>query len=285
MKDDNPGERLSDPLSADTRPEPVSADAASAEHGNHRRQGSMEWRQARLGMVTASAFHSVLSEASPKGLFQITGERGDWFVVSEGQIPENFSTKAAAEEKKSELIADWRKTHWSATAQSYCNLKLAEMLYGQPSDIYKSDALEWGKEHETYAFEACLPVICERYGDDLSLPVDDLAFIHSEHEGIGCSPDGIVGENGLLEIKCPYSPGKWIAAYRANEAGTWTMPTEHRAQVQGSLWVTGRSWYAFAYYDHRVEGCGIDPLLILRVPRDHEYIDNVLAPRILALRD
>ena len=78
--------------------------------------------------------------------------------------------------------------------------------------------------------------------------------------GAGCSPDGFVGDNGLLEIKCP------IISTQVGYLIDNKFPTDYFQQVQGQLYVTGRDWCDFlAYYP------GLKPLLI-RVERDESFI-------------
>lgn len=208
------------------------------------KQREMAWRKARLGDVTASRFADVLTE------------------------PRTKAAKAAGE--------------WSQTATSYLEEKLAELIHCVPADVWRSDATDWGTAQEPHAFELAIPAIRERFDLQLSLPVDDFAYVHHPTEPhIGCSPDGIIGDDGLLEIKCPFNGAKWIAAKRRG----LTVPREYVSQLQGSLWVTGRTWYAFCYFDPRVIASGFDPLLMTRVKRDDKYIDGTLAPRVLAFRD
>ena len=244
------------------------------------RQRSTEWRRARLGDVTASRFHEVLTNPSTTGVHPVIGKRGEWFVEGTGKLP--YTKKADAEAARKEALAVWKEENWSASAEAYLDEKLAEMISGVPLDVWRHKATDWGMQNEPHAFEASIPVIQERFGEELSLPVDEFAYIHHPTEPyIGCSPDGVMGKDGLLEIKCPYNGAKWISMYRNG----LTVPKEYVPQVQGSLWVTGRTWYAFCYYDPRVTNSGLDPLLVTRIERDDDYIDNVLAPKVLRFRD
>ena len=225
----------------------------------------------------------VMSSPSCRGVFSVEGSRGSWAVLHEGEIlADGFTRKADAEERKKFFADEWKKSHWSDTAWGYMSTLVAEIWTGQPSQNFTSTATDWGEENEPAAFEAALPKLARTFGQRLTVPDDEFAFIeHPDEPGIGCSPDGIIGDNGLLEIKCPFNASKWV---RRKFAGL-TVPSEYVPQVQGSLWVTGRKWYAFAYYDGRMQNAGLDPLLITKVERDDDYIDNVLAPRIIAFRD
>jgi len=205
-------------------------------------QRSTEWRQLRLGSVTASRFKDVMTE------------------------PRTKAAKEAGE--------------WSDTARSYAIEKLTELVTCQPLDVWRSDATDWGTAQEPHAFELAVPAIQERFGEELILPEGDFAYIHHPTEDhVGCSPDGVIGDDGLLEVKCPYNPVNHLRTVLSGE-----MPKQHAPQVQGSLWICERKWYAFCSFDPRVAASGLDPLFVVRVERDDEYIER-LAARVIAFRD
>lgn len=79
----------------------------------------------------------------------------------------------------------------------------------------------------------------------------------------GASPDSLIGNAGGLEIKTAL---RHIQIERLQRGG---MPPEHKAQVQGCLWITGREWWDFMSY-----APGLPPLIV-RVPRDEAYIDQL----------
>lgn len=94
------------------------------------------------------------------------------------------------------------------------------------------------------------------------MAVDEVGFVpHPTLTNVGCSPDGLVGEDGLLEIKCPASMAKHLDALR-----TGAHATEYRWQLQGQLWVAGRRWCDVVSYDPRFPD-GLQ-LAITRVTRD-----------------
>lgn len=114
-----------------------------------------------------------------------------------------------------------------------------ERLTGACVETYSNAAMERGvalEEEARQAYEA-------RIGD-LCVEVD---FIdHPTLPNVGISPDGLVGDDGLVEIKCPASMAKHLDALR-----TGAHADEYRWQVQGQLWVTGRAWCDVASYDPR----------------------------------
>lgn len=223
------------------------------------KQRSNEWRVKRLGCVTASCFGKVLTP--PK-------------------------TKADSEAGK-----------WGRTARSYMIELLTELITCNPLDTWRADSTDWGTMNEPFAFERAIPAITEEFGEPPSLPEGEFAFIeHPIEPHIGCSPDGIVGDDGMLEIKCPYNPTKiverlWEDLDSDNNPFVQPMPMQDRlprayyAQIMGSLWITDRSWYAFVLYDPRLEASGVNPLRVERFERDDDYIDNTLAPKVIEFRD
>lgn len=86
---------------------------------------------------------------------------------------------------------------------------------------------------------------------------------HDKDKLFGCSPDGLVGKDGALEVKCPLSH----THVRYLLAGK--IPTDYIQQIQGQLFVTGRKWVDF--FSHYP---GIKPLLI-RVKRDEKFISKL----------
>jgi len=206
-------------------------------------QRSNLWREMRVGVFTASRYSDIMTE--PR-------------------------TKAAREANE-----------WSETAKSYGLEKLAELITGVPADTFHSEPTRWGMEHEAEAFTRAIPVIESVFGASIEKPEGRNAFIlHPTEHSIGCSPDGVIGDAGLLELKCPWNPVNHLRTVRAR-----AMPEKHTEQVQGSLWITGRQWYAFCSYDPRVEAAGLDPLFVARVCRDERYITEFLAPRVIRFRD
>jgi YqaJ-like viral recombinase domain len=75
--------------------------------------------------------------------------------------------------------------------------------------------------------------------------VEPVGFCLHDDLLCGCSPDGLVGDDGLIEIKCPRSANH-LAYLRAT-----TVPKEHLPQLVHALWITGRQWVDFISYDPR----------------------------------
>ena len=84
---------------------------------------------------------------------------------------------------------------------------------------------------------------------------------------VGASPDGLIGSDGGLEIKCPNSETHLRTIYDQS------IPSKYIPQVQMGMWVTGRAWWDFVSYDPR-----LPPelqLFVTRIKRDEEYIRNM----------
>jgi hypothetical protein len=100
--------------------------------------------------------------------------------------------------------------------------------------------------------------------------VQETGFVkHPSIAWCGASPDGLIGDDGMLELKCPESTThlEWM------EAGK--VPPEHLPQIQGQMAVTGRHWVDFCSYDPRFPP-GLQ-LFIVRVERDEDYIKQLHA--------
>lgn len=128
----------------------------------------------------------------------------------------------------------------SQTAHSYMLELIAEILTGLDQGPRPNWAMQWGTDNEPAARE----VYENRTGDQ----VDECGFIiHPEEPMVGCSPDGLVGDEGGLEIKCPFNTRIHLGYVLAD-----TLPADYIAQVHGALWITGRRWWDFVSYDPRI---------------------------------
>lgn len=139
------------------------------------------------------------------------------------------------------------------TRRKYLYTLAGEILTGDVQPSYTNDAMERGHEMEAdavslYAFERDVePVAC--------------GFMRRGRAG--CSPDRLIGENGLLEVKSKL-PHLQLEVLERND-----VPPEHKAQVQGQLWVSGREWCDFVSYWPRL------PLFMKCVERDEKYIQTL----------
>lgn len=150
----------------------------------------------------------------------------------------------------------------AVTRRSYRLMLVTERLTGLPCETYRNAAMEWGTEHEAIARMT--------YEAERGEIVEEVGFIpHPSMPWVGCSPDGLIGTDGGVEIKCPAQSTVHVETVHGG------MPSEHRAQIQGAMWVTGRQWVDFVSFDPRMPA-GLQ-LYVERVKRDSDYIANLEA--------
>ena len=143
----------------------------------------------------------------------------------------------------------------SASAESYINELIAQRITGELPEFFKSEAMERGNELEPHAKASY------EFTHDVDV-VEVGLCLHDEFE-CGASPDGLIGEDGGIEIKCPM-PHTHVAYLRAGE-----VPSKYIPQIQGCMWITGRKWWDFMSYHPAMEN------LIVRVERDDAYIKKL----------
>lgn len=137
--------------------------------------------------------------------------------------------------------------------QTYMRKLAGEALTGEPMDNYTNGHMERGHEREAEARDL--------YAFIKDAEPVQVGFI--KNGTCGCSPDALVGEVGLLEIKdaLPH-----IQIERLEAGG---LPAEHKAQCQGQLLVSERKWVDFMSHSR-----GLPPLIV-RVERDEEYLEEM----------
>jgi hypothetical protein len=149
---------------------------------------------------------------------------------------------------------------WGKTAQSYAMDVALERLGVERPEVF-AYALNWGNENEEDAIQAYI----DRSGLFVQ-PCEPLT--HPDYDYVGGMPDGLLLEDGIVEIKCPYNPANHLANLQNG-----TQIKDYYAQIQGYLWITGRKWCDFVSYDPRF------PehlrLYVHRVDRDHPFIDTL----------
>ena len=150
------------------------------------------------------------------------------------------------------------KTGVSASRGNYL-IKLAiQRVTGQIEESYTNDAMQWGIDNEDQA-RVAYEIASGKF-------VDQVGFVdHEIIDWFGCSPDGLVDDDGLVEIKCPNSATHW-EYFKTKE-----VPKKYFIQMQAQMSCTGRKWCDFVSFDPRMPERS--QLLIIRVPRDNTFID------------
>lgn len=157
----------------------------------------------------------------------------------------------------------------AATRRNYRLRLVTERLIGAPVPTYQNAAMEWGTLNEPHARMA--------YESHNKVLVEEVGFIKHATLLAGCSPDGLVGDDGLTEFKCPYESTVHINTI---ETG---MPPEHLPQIMGQLWLTGRKWCDFVSFDPRMPGKL--KLYVQRIERDEKYIAELEQEVVKFLRE
>lgn len=162
------------------------------------------------------------------------------------------------------------KSGYSASRRNYMTELICERLTGKKSDGYTNAAMTRGTELE--------PVARSVFEVHTGLTVDDVGFIiHPEIEMAGASPDGLIGDNGLIEIKCPN------AATHLDALLNKDYNSKYFYQMQWQMACTGRDWCKFVSYSPDFPA-GMD-LAIIDVPRDQSCIDEMQAEVVQFLND
>lgn len=167
----------------------------------------------------------------------------EWFITKLGLVSaSHFSDVLAKGQGK--------------TRNKYMLRLIAEILSGNPQESYTNDAMQWGIDTEPFAREY--------YENYYKVKVEQVGLIRLGDTS--CSPDGLVGDEGGLEIKCPDTTThlKYILDNQ--------LPSEYIPQVQGGLYVSGRKWWDFVSFDPRIKR---RPFWCIRIERDEKYIDNL----------
>jgi putative phage-type endonuclease len=149
------------------------------------------------------------------------------------------------------------KSGYSASRANYMAQLIAERLTDTVSEAYTNAAMVHGTETEPEARNA--------YEFYQGVSVEEVAFVpHPKIDQAGCSPDGLVGADGLVEIKCPNT-----ATHLETLLGQ-AVPAKYETQMQFQMACTGRQWCDFVSYDPRMpENMR---LFIKRLPRDDKRI-------------
>lgn len=179
-------------------------------------------------------------------IFDVDQGSPEWFAARAG-IPtaSEFAT----------VMAKGRGGADSKTRRTYMLKLIGERMTGQPMESYTNGHMERGKVMEAEARDL--------YAMVRDVEPQRVGFMR--RGDAGASPDSLLGADGLLEIKTklPHLQLEVLLADR--------LPPEHAAQVQGQLWISGRSWVDFVSYWPGL------PLFVTRVQRDETYIATIKA--------
>jgi hypothetical protein len=149
------------------------------------------------------------------------------------------------------------KSGEAATRRNYRAQLVCERLTGTVQESFQNEAMRWGTDNEPFA-----RIAYEARGNI----VQEVGFIRHASLMAGASPDGFVGDEGSIEIKCPNTATHIDTLLNG-------MPPDHIPQVQGQMWIAERAWVDFVSYDPRLPENM--QLYVQRIHRDEDYIKNL----------
>lgn len=174
----------------------------------------------------------------------------EWFAARLGKVTASRVADVVAKTKSGP----------AASRKNYLAQLVAERLTKTASDSFTNAAMQWGTEKEPEARSA--------YTLMTDNPVEGVGFVdHPTIAMTGASPDGLVADNGLVEIKCPNT------ATHIETLLSGKVPSKHNTQMQWQMACTGREWCDFVSYDPRLTGDLA--LFVERVERDYTLISEL----------
>lgn len=161
-----------------------------------------------------------------------------------------------------DVVAKLKNGKPGASRDTYMGQLIAEALSGEPQSSFSSQAMQWGTETEPMARSA--------YEFASGFSVEEAGFIeHPVIAASGASPDGLVSDSGLVEIKCPNTSTHIDTLIGAS------IPAKYTDQMQWQMSCTGREWCDFVSFDPRMPQ--EMNLFVKRIERDNgriEFLEN-----------
>lgn len=188
----------------------------------------------------------------------VTQGTPEWFAARSGVITASMFSTACDFLKGTKADPEPRPSQKNI---DYAYKTAVERIYGQTTeDVYQTFEMRRGTELEPFArmaYEASTGNLALESGIVLT---DDKVF--------GYSTDGFVDNDGMVEIKCPNSARKICEMHIEADL------SEYMHQIQGGLWITGRTWCDFIMFAPQLENVG-KQLFIKRVMRDDDFIEKM----------
>ena len=228
-------------------------------------QGSPEWHQARAGVVTASMFAEVrkrvggLTDQQAAYVEAIRAGMSD----AESRVVAGYKTAPRAS-AISKALAGEPVGDFSDVAKSYAFRLAVERISGQPldeADQFQTYSMRRGQELEPAARAA------HEFLFDIA--VEPCGFVMTPDRKFGASADGLIDADGGSEYKCLIDPTRIRDVILSGDI------SEFKDQVQGCLWLTGRTWWHFCLYVPALASIGRE-LTAFNVQRDDDYIDAMV---------
>ena len=148
----------------------------------------------------------------------------EWFQARLGKVTASRVADVLAKIKSGE----------SASRRNYKIQLVSERLTGEKQETYINQAMQDGIDREVFARDRYI----QQFGE-----VEEVGFIKHPTLEAGASPDGMVGDDGIIEIKCP------MGSTHTETLMTQDVPSKYIPQIQFQLLVTGRKWCDFVSYN------------------------------------
>lgn len=175
-------------------------------------------------------------------------------ITAEQHSPEWFAARLG--KPTGSKFADVLAGGKGLTRKAYAVQLALEIVTGKQAETFINQAMQDGTE--------CEPVARALYEAHSGNFVDEVGFCLHDTIDCGVSPDGLIGDDGGLEIKCPK------ASTHASYLAMAGEPSAYTAQIQGCMWVTDRDWWDFvSYHPDFPENAR---LIVRRIKRDSDYI-------------
>lgn len=221
-------------------------------------QGTDEWLEVRRGLVTASVVGQLLSTSTLGAPYYACPEceapEQEPCIGKRGPIQTIHRARTDFAREKDVTVVEPAATPESKTLTA---LLVAQRITGWIDPTFISDDMMRGIDDE--------PIARAKYAEHYA-PVTECGFMTEDRWGfrIGYSPDGLVGDDGLIEIKSRRSKSQ-LATILADQ-----VPAANMAQLQCGLLVSGRQWCDYVSF------CGGMPLWVKRVHRDAQWLDAIV---------
>jgi putative phage-type endonuclease len=183
---------------------------------------------------------------------EITQGTPEWFAERLGRVTAS---------RLADVLAK-TKTGYSASRANYMTQLVLERITKTRAESYSNAAMQWGNEQEPFARAA--------YEAHTGQMVEEVGFIqHPDIEDAGASPDGLVGDDGMVEIKCP-SSSTALECWLIHAQGGNPVDAKYYAQMQFQMRCANRSWCDYVVFDPRMPAKA--QLFVFRVQRNAEFL-------------
>lgn len=175
----------------------------------------------------------------------------EWYAIRGGKLTASRLSGALAK----------TKSGWGASRANLAATLIVERLTGSSESGHTSTAMQWGIDTEPLARSAY------EFSEDVA--VDQIGFIdHPTISMAGCSPDGLINDDGMLEVKCPNTSTHIHTLLHPEK-----VDKKYMVQVQWQMACAGRLWCDLVSFDPRLPLCF--QMHVIRIERDQLQIEQL----------